>query len=90
MSGHTPGPWIVAGRTVYAFNEKGFDRFYVQLKDAHTGVEELEANARLIAAAPDMYLALVMLTDTIAFQFAGQVEKELILAAISKATGEAT
>lgn len=46
-----------------------------------------EANARLIAAAPDMYLALAMLTDTIAFQFVGPVEKVLVLEALNRAKG---
>jgi len=46
-----------------------------------------KANADLIKAAPDMFLALTMLTDTIAFQSIGDLEKELILKAIEKAEG---
>jgi hypothetical protein len=47
-----------------------------------------EANSHLIAAAPDMHLALGMVADTIAFQFMGEVERGIVLSALSKATGE--
>ena len=53
------------------------------------GVHVRKADADLIKAAPDMFLALIMLTDTIAFQFVGEVEKTLVLNAIAKATGAA-
>lgn len=58
MSGHTPGPWLVEGRTVYALNDDGYNRFSALVQDAHTPGDELEANARLIAAAPDLLEAL--------------------------------
>jgi len=62
----TPGPWKCEGRTVYALIHRGWckgvkqfqNRFTAYVQDAHTNTEELEANARLIAAAPDMYEAL--------------------------------
>lgn len=56
--GFTPGPWLLSGRTVYALNDEGFNRFSALVQDAHTPWDELEANARLIAAAPDLLAAL--------------------------------
>lgn len=60
MSGHTEGPWHVGGRdkcTVY-------DKFHQRLANSFEGVmttqksdSECQANARLIAAAPDYYEA---------------------------------
>lgn len=60
---HTPGPWMIAGKTVYALNEDGYNRFSALVQDAHTKESELVANARLIAAAPELLEALQMLTD---------------------------
>ena len=83
---HTPGPWEFRqsdGRyTIYADGESimGDETYYPWCPSN-------KADWHLIAAAPDMYLALVMLTDTIPFQFVDSVERELILAAIKKATG---
>jgi len=58
---HTPGPWLRSGNTVYALNPDGFNRFCAQVQDAHTPNHELEANARLMAAAPKLLSALVAL-----------------------------
>lgn len=60
MTKHTPGPWTTGG-------------FYVKAADGHIMIadvtcgngpptDEEKANAHLIAAAPDMYEALVALT----------------------------
>ncbi len=63
MSNHTPGKWEVAGRMVYALNEEGTNRFdaFVQSgwesKESRTTNKELAANARLIAAAPELHEA---------------------------------
>lgn len=52
MSAHTPGPWRCAG---------GMDMGYAVVEDAThtqiTGVLDINANARLIAAAPDLLAA---------------------------------
>ena len=64
MSAHTPAPWLVMDRTVYALNDRGFNRFCAQVQDAHTDVGELEDNARLIAAAPEMLQALKQIVLT--------------------------
>ena len=69
MSGHTPGPWLVEGRTVYALNDDGYNRFSALVQDAHTPGDELEANARLIAAAPELLEALEDIANDYAERF---------------------
>jgi hypothetical protein len=58
----TPGPWRQVERSpfVYASNNDGFNRWSALLQADWSACEqdELEANARLIAAAPDLYEAL--------------------------------
>lgn len=67
MSKHTPGPWKREGLTVYALMSAGWlkgkelfkNRFWANLVcDASCSKEEAEANARLIAAAPELLEAL--------------------------------
>lgn len=59
---HTPAKWLCDGRTVYALHgmpER--NRFFCQVQAGRiddAGIEELQANARLIAAAPDLLEAL--------------------------------
>ncbi|MHC3750731.1 hypothetical protein ACYKDZ_17825 [Stutzerimonas stutzeri] len=100
MTKHTPGPWLVEGRTVYALNDDGYNRFSALVQDAHTPGDELEANARLIAAAPDLLeaaeLALEVAEGWIHDQLdgtgiAGEALGKLdsVRAAIAKARGEA-
>lgn len=50
MSEYTKCPWLREGRTVYALNQDGFNRFSASVQDAHTSANELEANARRIVA----------------------------------------
>lgn len=60
---HTPAPWFVDGAdtnwTVYGLNDQGYNRFSAQIQRGntapmeHTGSDEITANARLIAAAPE-------------------------------------
>ena len=72
MAQHTPQPWLRDGLTVYALHHNGdydhgkprlVNRFSARV-DAltHQGgtEEEAEANARLIAAAPDLLKAAVV------------------------------
>jgi hypothetical protein len=59
---HTPGPWLYAQEGVTAFNIVNPDGYSVVHLSAllnSTAATDLEANARLIAAAPDMYEALL-------------------------------
>lgn len=87
----TPGPWMLSGRTVYALNDQGFNRFSAQVQDAHTSAVELEANARLIAAAPELLEALEALTANYAdVEPGGSKNVDKARAAIAKATGEQT
>ncbi len=64
MAGFTKGKWLIDNNVIYALNRYGENRFscYVQPgKDDDkfcTSALELKANARLIAAAPEMYEAL--------------------------------
>jgi len=73
---HTPSPWIVAGNTVYALDETDrVNRFSAHVQGGYvvdnpdvrpvkrTSPEELAANARLIAAAPDMLVALQKIVE---------------------------
>ena len=48
---HTPEPWLVSKRTVFALNERGTNIFSALVQDAHTSTEELEANARRVVAS---------------------------------------
>lgn len=61
---HTRGPWIQDGRTVYALNDHGSNAMCCGLMpgNVQAGFDDEEtqiANARLIAAAPEMYDLLV-------------------------------
>lgn len=58
----TPGEWLVVNKTfVYALNEDGYNRFDAQMQPGNiaraerTSVEELAANAALIADAGNTY-----------------------------------
>ena len=86
---HTPGPWMIAEsdeRFVYALNEKGFNRFCAQVQDAHTDISELQANARLIAAAPELLEALNRAVMNYGHVMNAQ-DRKFIGEAIAKATG---
>lgn len=62
MSGHTPGPWHIAGLGIYSgeMDERGKYPRCRQVFPAYTddpqdkAFSELQANARLIAAAPEL------------------------------------
>jgi len=96
---HTPGPWEYVGNTPPKnAREEGYVYgWYVTCADdRHISVEgrtgdEAEANARLIAAAPDMLEALESLVATIDFVYRVKQEGDTMDAArkaIAKATGE--
>jgi hypothetical protein len=90
---HTPGPW-----SIYSITFKG----YHQIAGAQGGrvcqvlpfEDEYKANARLIAAAPELLAAIhVLLRDYTAVHDIGDLEMQPAIyqarAAIAKATGEA-
>ena len=86
---HTPGPW-----DVYAGKTRGLDRIIVDEKNnqiAHAidlneyqKDAEVDANARLIAAAPDLLAALKTSQEN---RMPGDVGYEASRAAIAKAEG---
>ena len=79
---HTPGPWKVDRPYI-----RGAGRAIAALESGHNEVEDA-ANARLIAAAPELYGALV---DLIGFLFHGKKDRQAILratAALAKARGD--
>jgi len=53
----TPGPWQYAANTVYKLNEGRVNHFWLNVSATSNGASEIEqeANAALIAAAPEMY-----------------------------------
>ncbi|MEG0969222.1 MAG: hypothetical protein RSG92_28055 [Pseudomonas sp.] len=70
---HTPQEWLRGGTTVYALNVEGTNRFSAQVQSGwstsgrnRTESGELEANARLIAAAPELLEALADCTTMLA------------------------
>ena len=101
MSKHTPGPWVVVGsRTKYV--EARLVGSLMQevaacgptLADEGYGQQQ-EANARLIAAAPDLLEALQELCEIVEDAIEQKSAKDLdsftlqpARAAIAKATGE--
>ena len=112
MAEHTPGPWITGivdswdGKCVYRWIGPGPDRSNAVATQGLIGVrgkrrEQLEANTRLIAAAPDLLAAceagLEALTvsspeceaSTIADARKRRDAKQLLRVAIAKAKGVA-
>ena len=97
MSTYTPGPWMPhivnaghADPSVTALGIVGGDntivaRMPAEYKPTHAIWGQCEADARLIAAAPELLEALVMLTERYDFQEDDQAQA---IAAIRKARGE--
>lgn len=85
---HTPGPWHVANDVQIRSEKHQIAKVWMMRNG------EGNANARLIAAAPDLLEALQMLADVDfgACEWRGEAEIAAIKAraAISKATGEIT
>lgn len=100
MSKHTHTEWMREGNTVYALNLEGSNRFIAQVQGGwatqgrvRTDEAELEANARLIAAAPELLKILQAVVQSRGSHFISNEVKgmyewdERALAAIAKATG---
>ena len=67
MSKHTPGPWVVSrdsGLNIYITQPSELPGrrpgYYAEVRRFTPDTEQVEANARLIAAAPEMLEALEM------------------------------
>lgn len=95
MSKHTPGPWLLEQTTVYALNNERVpvNRFTASIDQGWSDnssrilQQEVEANARLIAAAPCLLEALEACMDYGSMTGHDWVI-EKALAAIAKARGE--
>ena len=105
MSAHTPGPWLIvqdddfAGLSIRSGNERDASHIsYLQICADINGLRkksekyadtEAQANARLIAAAPDMYEALKMWSR---WDYMTELELSMALeataAALAKASGK--
>ena len=56
---HTPGPWMESSFEVWSpLNGKRFGKVVANLRRAEAPDDEARANARLIAASPDLLAAL--------------------------------
>ncbi len=61
---YTKGKWKLDGHTIYAFNRMGYNRFscHAQTANDDDGTRisdaEMQANAKLMAAAPDMKIGI--------------------------------
>ena len=90
---HTPGPWF-ANDSLQLFAETG--QHIASLDSSTEGFEggTLYANARLIAAAPDLLAALKAFDDAFSHYCEGDPDSDEVSAlyqaraAIAKATGE--
>lgn len=58
MSGHTPGPWVKDGCVVLSNDEDRGMRFAIAERVRGRNHDDQEANARLIAAAPELLEAV--------------------------------
>ena len=98
---HTPGPWVIrqngGSQVSIEKSENGIrsiiaETYYSKLADEHGG--NYEANARLIAAAPDMLAALriasLICAKQTSLSYADRREAhEIVMNAIAKAEGRA-
>ena len=104
MTKHTAGPWILDEESIDLLDfELETHRIWINADGMHIGyvdgprTEERKANARLIAAAPELLAELITMTDAYskAMKDAGvsSYPEALVIvrsarAAIAKATGE--
>lgn len=67
---HTSGPWSEKsiGAVYRRFNGKGINQLMVEIKGGKGDEDECRANARLIAAAPELLEALESALKTAEFQ----------------------
>ena len=92
---HTPGPWaVLTGEFALYVTPAGGSRAIAQIPPVS---QDAEANARLIAAAPELLEALQLLLDIeLGGEIGGSFRERLYAAfrksekAVAKATGSAT
>ena len=90
MSKHTPGPWEIqttTGLQIYITQPQNIlnrkPGFYAEVRRFTTNVDEVKANANLIAAAPDLLEAC-----EIALASDDRNVQHVLRSAIAKAKGE--
>lgn len=95
MSKHTKGPWIVYAKPDVdcdGFDGAGTDTaYFLAVPGGYQDGAEQDANARLIAAAPELLDALkvaVRRLEEIQYQIASPKQIEFLNAAIAKAEGK--
>lgn len=97
MSDHTPGPWEAEGQEVRGKCKDGVIWTIAKVGLVLEQDEQMESNARLIAAAPEMMDALIEVRKSISWIVANtsgeikdllSVDQKRIKAVIAKATGE--
>jgi hypothetical protein len=86
---HTPGPWVAQPGDNFITDAR---EIVIAQMHRHHPDEQVDANARLIAAAPELLAALVELLPHAARVIQGTTEGQPLLdaarAAIAKATGD--
>ena len=84
---HTPGPWkvLVENHHIYAK-----DSYPVASATSHRKSEERLANARLIAAAPDLLAACELMLTVYGLKQEAPHAFETMRSAVAKARGEKT
>ncbi len=92
MKKHTPGPWYrgEVDNSIYIWEEGGDGGFIAEVSSEDTDAETLVANARLIAAAPELLEALELCRKALDFpsvHSASRVAFQYAVDAIAKATG---
>lgn len=87
MTNHTSGPWTVISGLGIAHKPDGV---IAQIKNIEAGYQTMEANARLIAAAPDLLKACKIALETL-HEYANEgypnTVKKLVESSIAKAEG---
>jgi hypothetical protein len=87
---HTPGPWMV-DRPGTLFHIRTMDEIngtVATCDPCDFATQEQLANARLIAAAPELLEALRELVESVAISDPGVYDLDAARAAIAKATGQ--
>ena len=97
---HTPGPWAVSPDHIFRNQADIFEIHWSAIGECIAECVHGEANARLIAAAPELLEALkeyiaagensVTATDDVAAMIRFGEANKAALAAIAKATGDQT
>ena len=89
----TEGPWVANGDKIETID--GILRARIAIIDDGAGIDDPNANARFIAAAPDLYEALnriynkLLISDRDGESHISEKDGEMALAALLKARGEA-